>query len=95
MKTPSDKFFQRLAKDESRQIASITRSDLELANEAASNALELMQLHHATFCTQRSIIKVDDPAEQNTKRQRQIIDLALIALGTGDSAKVRRLLGEL
>jgi len=72
----------------------INRSDLELANEAASDALELMQLHHATFCTQRSI-KVEDAAERETKRQKQIAELALIALGQGDSAKVRRLLGEL
>ena len=53
------------------------------------NQIIAAKLNHA------AIIPIDDVVEQKTRRQRKIIELALTALGTGDSAKVRNLLGEL
>ena len=75
----------------------ITKSDLALANEAM-DANEHIRMHNQIIeakLNRAAIIPIDDPIEQKTRRQRAIIELALAALGTGDSAKVRNLLGEL
>ena len=78
--------------------ATFTKSLLALANEAMDANEQTIRMHNqiiAAKLNHAAIVLIDDPVEQKTRHQRAIIELALAALGTGDSAKVRNLLGEL
>lgn len=76
----------------------LTNSDISHLSESADHYLEARKEHNerlSALLTQAARIPIDDPVVQREREQRRIVDLALVALGQGNSQKTRELLKQL
>ena len=67
-------------------------------HDSSDDHLEALKFHNETMqniLTRAAHIPIDDPLVQAEKRQRMIIERALVSLASGDTQRTRELLREL